>query len=106
MLDRWGLRVVLVDPHLLGCGELCVFLGGVVLVGLKPSDLVHLSLVCGSAFAWASAAAPVTTSMFATTSSSGVTTPAAASSSAAKLGNAAHVGRVLLKVMDEVSKQC
>ncbi len=42
----------------------------------------------------------------ATTSSSGVTTPAAASSSAAKLGNVEHVERVLLKVTDEVSKQC
>ncbi len=45
-------------------------------------------------------------SMSATTSSSGVTAPAAASSSTAKLGNAAQVERVLLKVMDKVSKQC
>ncbi len=37
--------------------------------------------------------------------SSGVMAPAAALSSTAELGNAAHVGRVLLKVMDEVSKQ-
>ncbi len=32
--------------------------------------------------------------------------PAAASSSTAKLGNVAHVGRVLLKVTDNVGKQC
>jgi hypothetical protein len=37
--------------------------------------------------------------------SSGITAPAAALSSAAELGNAVHVGRVLLKVTDEVSKQ-
>jgi hypothetical protein len=97
---------VLVDPRLFGHIELRIFFGGVVLVGLKPSDLVHLSLVWGSACAWASAAASAATSTSATTFSSGVTAPAAASSCAAKLGNAAHVGRVLLKVMDKVGKQC
>jgi hypothetical protein len=105
-LGCWGLRVVLVDPRLLGCSELCIFLCGAVLVGLKPSDLVHLSLVWGSAFAWASAATPATMSTSATTSSSGVMAPAAALSSAAKLGNTAHVGSVLLKVTKEVGKQC
>ncbi len=96
---------MLVDPCLLGRSELHAFLGGVVLVGLKPSDLVHLSLFWGSAFAWASAATPAAMSMSAATSSSGVMAPAAASSSAAELGNAVHVGRVLLKVSDEISKQ-
>ncbi len=105
-LGCWGLRVMLVYPHLLGCSELCVFHGGVVLVGLKPSDLVHLSLVQGSAFAWASVATPAATSTSATTSSSGITAPAATSSSATELGNAAHVGRVLLKVTDKVGKPC
>ncbi len=96
---------MLVNPRLFGRSELRVFFGGVVLVGLKPSDLVHLSLVWGSACAWASAAASATTSMSATTSSSGITAPAAASSCAAELGNAVHVGRVLLKVTDKVGKQ-
>ncbi len=104
-LGCWGLRMVLVYPRLLGCSELPVFLGGVVLVGLKPSDLVHLSLVRGRAFAWASAATPAAMSTSATTSSSSISVPAAALSSAAELGNAVHVGRVLLKVMDKVGKQ-
>ncbi len=97
---------MLVDPCLFGCSELRVFFGGVVLDGLKPSDLVRLSLIRGSTFTWASAAAPAATSTSATTSSSGITTPAAASSYAAKLGNAVHVGRVLLKMTDKVGKQC
>jgi hypothetical protein len=101
----WGLHAVLVYPHLLDCSELRIFLGGVVLVGLKPSDLVRLSLVRGSAFAWASAATLAATSTSTTTSSSSLTAPAAALSSAAKLSNAAHVGRVLLKVTDKVGKQ-
>jgi hypothetical protein len=104
-LGCWGLCAVLVNPLLLGCSELCIFLRGLVLVGLKPSDLVHLSLVWGSSLAWASAATPAAMSTSATTSSSGVMAPAAAKPSAAKLGNVAHVGRVLFKVTDEVSKQ-
>ncbi len=79
---------MLVDPHLFCRSELCVFFGGVVLVGLKPSDLVHLSLVWGSACAWAPMAASAAMSMSATTSSSGIMAPAAASSCAAELGNA------------------
>jgi hypothetical protein len=105
VLGSWGLRAVLVNPLFLGCCELHVFLCGVVFVGLKPSDLVNLSLVWGSAFAWASATAPAAMSMSATTSSSGVTAPATAMPTAAKLGNTAHVGRVLFMVTDEVSKQ-
>ncbi len=93
------------DPRLFGCSELCIFFGGVVLVGLKPSDLVHLSLVWGSACAWASAADSTASSTSATTCSFGVTAPAAALSCAAELGNAVHVGRVLLKVTDKVGKQ-
>jgi hypothetical protein len=42
----------------------------------------------------------------ATTSSTSITAPVAATPTAAKLGNAAYVGRVLFKVVDEVSKQC
>ena len=72
---------------------------------MKPSDLVHLSLVWGSACAWASAADSAATSTSATTSSSSVTAPAATLSCTAELGNAAHVGRVLLKVTDKVGKQ-
>ncbi len=94
------------DPRLFGRSELCIFFGGVVIVGLKPSDLVHLSLVWGSACAWASAANSAATSMSTTTYSSGVTAPAATLSCTAKLGNAVHVGRVLLKVADKVGKQC
>jgi hypothetical protein len=104
-LGSWGLHAVLVNPLFLSCSELCVFLHGLVLVVLKPSDLVNPSLVWGSAFAWASAATPAATSTPATTSSSGIMAPAAAMPTAAKLGNAAHVGRVLFKVTDEVSKQ-
>jgi hypothetical protein len=85
-------------PRVGRCSELHVFLCGLVLVGLKPSDFVDLSLV-------ASAAAPATTSTSATTSSFGVTAPATATPTAAKLSNAVHVGRVLFKVTDEVSKQ-
>ncbi len=44
-LGSWGLRAVLVNSRLLSCSEHHVFLRGVLLVGLKPSDLVHLSLV-------------------------------------------------------------
>ncbi len=106
VLGSWGLRAVLVNPLFLGCRELCLFLRGVVLVGLKPSDFVNLSLVWGSAFTCASAAAPATMCTSATTSSSGIMAPAAATPTASKLGNIAHVGRVLFKMTDEVSKQC
>ncbi len=97
---------MLANPLFLSCSELCVFLCGVVIVGLKPSDFVALSLVWGYAFACASAAAPAATSTSASTSSPSVTAPATATPIAAKLGNAVHVGRVLFKVTDEVSKQC
>ncbi len=96
---------MLVNPRLFSCSELWVFFGGVVLVGLKPSDLVHLSLSWRSACAWTSTAASAATSTSATTSSSGITAPATALACAAGLGNMAHVGRVLLKVMDKVGKQ-
>ncbi len=98
--------MVLVNALFLGCSELQVLLCGLVLVGLKPNDLVNLRLVRLSTFAWASVAASAVTSTSAIPSSSGVTAPAAATPTAAKLGNAAHVGRVLSKVTDEVSKQC
>ncbi len=97
--------MVLEDPRLLGHSELCVLFGGVVIIGLKPSDLVHLSLVWGPACAWASEAASATTPTSTTPSTSGVTAPAATLSCAAELGNAVHVGRVLLKVTDKVGKQ-
>jgi hypothetical protein len=104
-LGSWGLRVVLVNPLFLCCTELRVFLRGVVLDGLKPSDLDQLSLVWESAFAWASADASAVMFLSANTSSSGIMAPAAATPTGAELGNAAHVGRVLFKVTDEVSKQ-
>ncbi len=96
---------VLVNPLFLGCSELCVLLCEVVLVSLKLSDLVNRRLVWRSATAWTSAAAPAAMSMSATNSSSDIIAPASTTPTPAELSNVAHVGRVLFKVTDKVSKQ-